>query len=505
MSSSCYDIAVVGSGFAGSLLAMIAHRLGRSVILLEKGKHPRFAIGESSTPLSNLLLDDLTIRYDLPRLQPLTKWGRWQRAHPEVGCGLKRGFTFYHHTLGEISANLPDRTRQLLVAASPHDDIADTHWYRAEFDHFFVQEARNLGVVYLDEVALHTVSESDDSIAVTGTRNGQGLNVRASFLVDATGPRGFLHRALGIRERPLPDFPATQALFSHFSGVGRLAQEDLTTPYPVDDAAVHHVFDAGWIWVLRFNNGITSAGAAVTDALAESLALQDGAPAWERLLDLIPALKKQFAAARLERPFTYVPRLSFRSGAIAGKRWALLPSAAGFVDPLLSTGFPLTLLGISRFAELFEADSFSASLHAYAHQTESELLAASRLIAALYKAMADFPLFVGLSLLYFAAVSFAETAHRLGKKELAGSFLLHDHPTFGPQCRSLLNRVGSGSGSKELIDQILRVIEPFNVAGLGDPARRNWYPVRADDLYRGASKLEATREEISQLLDRCGF
>src|SRR6185312_2396257 len=388
-----YDLAVVGSGFAGSLLAMIAYRLGRSVILLEKGKHPRFAIGESSTPLSNLLLDDLTTRYDLPRLQPLTKWGRWQRAHPEVGCGLKRGFTFYHHTLGEISANLPDRTRQLLVAASPHDDIADTHWYRAEFDRFFVQEARNLGVVYLDEVALHTVSESDDSIAVTGTRNGQELNVRASFLVDATGPRGFLHHALGIRKRPLPDFPATQALFSHFSGVGRLAEEDLTTPYPVDDAAVHHVFDGGWIWVLQFNNGITSAGAAVTDALAESLALQDGAPAWERLLDLIPALKKQFAAARLERPFTYVPRLSFRSGAVAGKRWALLPSAAGFVDPLLSTGFPLTLLGISRFAELLEADSFSASLHAYAHQTESELLAASRLIAALYKAMADFPLF----------------------------------------------------------------------------------------------------------------
>ena len=484
---------------------MIAHRLGRSVILLEKGKHPRFAIGESSTPLSNLLLDDLTTRYDLPRLQPLTKWGRWQRVHPEVGCGLKRGFTFYHHTLGEISANLPDRTRQLLVAASPHNEIADTHWYRAEFDHFFVQEARNLGVAYVDEVALHTVSESDDSITVGGIRNGREFSVRASFLVDATGPRGFLQHALGIRERPLPDFPATQALFSHFSGVGRLGDGNLMTPYPVDDAAVHHVFHGGWIWVLQFNNGITSAGAAVTGALAESLALQGGAPAWERLLDLVPLLKKQFAASTLDRPFTYVPRLSFRSAAIAGKRWALLPSAAGFVDPLLSTGFPLTLLGVSRLAEMIEADSFSTSLPAYAHQTENELLAASRLVAALYKAMADFPLFVSVSLLYFAAVSFAETAHRLGKKELAASFLLHDHPTFGPQCRSLLNRVESGRGSKELIEQILRVIEPFNVAGLGDPARRNWYPVRADDLYRNASKVGATREEISQLLNRCGF
>jgi FADH2 O2-dependent halogenase len=61
--SEIYDIAVVGSGFAGSLLAMIARRLGRSVILIEKGTHPRVVIGESSTPLSNLLLEELTTRY----------------------------------------------------------------------------------------------------------------------------------------------------------------------------------------------------------------------------------------------------------------------------------------------------------------------------------------------------------------------------------------------------------------------------------------------------------
>ncbi len=47
-----------------------------------------------------------------------------------------------------------ERDRQLLVAASPHDDIADTHWYRADFDHLFVREARNMGVDYLDETEL---------------------------------------------------------------------------------------------------------------------------------------------------------------------------------------------------------------------------------------------------------------------------------------------------------------------------------------------------------------
>ena len=73
---------------------MIAHRLGRSVVLLERGSHPRMVIGESSTPLSNLLLQELAIHYDLPALLPLTKWGTWQQHYPEVACGLKRGFSF---------------------------------------------------------------------------------------------------------------------------------------------------------------------------------------------------------------------------------------------------------------------------------------------------------------------------------------------------------------------------------------------------------------------------
>ena len=53
------DIAVLGSGFGGTLLAIIAHRLGFGTALLERGSHPRFAIGESSTPLANLLLEEL--------------------------------------------------------------------------------------------------------------------------------------------------------------------------------------------------------------------------------------------------------------------------------------------------------------------------------------------------------------------------------------------------------------------------------------------------------------
>src|SRR6266498_1747767 len=185
-----FDIAVVGSGFGGSLTAMIARRLGHSVILLERGRHPRFAIGESSTPLANLLLEELALRYDLPRLLPLAKWGTWQKTYPQVGCGLKRGFTFFHHRFGRPFVHDPERRDQLLVAASPRDEIADTHWYRADFDHFLVREAQSLGAEYLDQAKFEAVTFNGNSVKIESERGGKRVSVRAQFIVDASGPRG---------------------------------------------------------------------------------------------------------------------------------------------------------------------------------------------------------------------------------------------------------------------------------------------------------------------------
>src|SRR5882724_10518767 len=201
-----FDIAVVGSGFGGSLTAMIARRLGRSVILLERGRHPRFAIGESSTPLANLLLEELARRYDLPRLLPLAKWGSWQKAYPQIACGLKRGLTFYHHQFGKPFLNDSERHDQLLVAASPRDEIADTHWYRADFDHFLVREAQALGVEYLDQSKLGTIRFDGHCARFDGERGGKRVSVRARLIVDASGPRGFLHRALGLPESLFENF-----------------------------------------------------------------------------------------------------------------------------------------------------------------------------------------------------------------------------------------------------------------------------------------------------------
>ena len=88
---------VLGAGFAGSLMALICRRLGYDVLLIDHGRHPRFAIGESSTPIGNSILQSLARRYDLPQLLPLAKFGSWCNELPELMCGLKRGFSYFAH------------------------------------------------------------------------------------------------------------------------------------------------------------------------------------------------------------------------------------------------------------------------------------------------------------------------------------------------------------------------------------------------------------------------
>jgi FADH2 O2-dependent halogenase len=516
MSEQHFQVIVVGSGFAGSLMAMISHRLGLSTALVERGRHPRFVIGESSTPLTNLLLEELANEYDLPFVRPLCKWGTWQEKTPQLACGLKRGFTFYHHEFGQPFGPDPERERQLMVGASPHEEIADTHWYRPDFDHYLVQQAQELGIIYWDEVELTSAREQANGMHLAGTRHGESVDLTAEFVIDATGPRGFLHRSLGLPEKSFATLPPTQALFSHFADVGPLPDSFATRgelpPYPPEQAAVHHVFAGGWVWVLKFNNGLTSAGVAATDSVANALEFQLGESAWQRLLQRLPSLDEIFRPSRAVVPFIHQPRLAFQSGAVTGRKWVLLPSAAGVIDPLLSTGFPLTLLGVARIARLLQSHwqrrSFGSWLDDYAQLTALELGTTARLVGALYATMDRFELFKELSLLYFAAASFSETARRLGKPRLADSFLLCRHPIFAKQlhefCRAATKPL-SAEEARSLGSRIRDTIEPFDVAGLSDRSRHPWYPALTSDLFRSAPKLGVSEIEIATMLEKCGF
>ena len=547
------DLAIVGSGFGASILAMIARRVGFRVMLLERGRHPRFAIGESASPLAGILIEQLSDRYDLPRLRPLSAYGTWQRTYPLLVCGLKRGFTFFKHETGRPYEAAGGRANQLLVAASPSDDLSDTHWLRSDVDQFLLNEAVALGAEYVDSVALDGVEwRPDGDPVLVGNRGGQPLRVHARFVVDASGPRGFLSRALNIPGQGFDRYPATQALYSHFTGVARcgdmpgfgirdsgsaesraqspprasglesrVPSPESRVPYPIDDAAVHHVFDGGWMWVLRFGNGVVSAGVAVEDWLAAELRLADGAPAWERLLARYPSVAAQFVDARPIREFTWMPRLAYRASVAAGERWAMLPSAAAFVDPLFSTGIPLTLLGIERLARIFEQTrrlkpalyggepSLRAALYApgesddiapYGRATLAEADLTARLVAGSYAAFQRFDVFAAYAMFYFAAASYREMARRLGSGRAPKGFLCSGTPAFTDALERLSPARHRVDRVERYEDEVGAAIADWNIAGLCDRRKDNWYGVDLEDTIRSAAKLGLTPEQVRSLL-----
>ena len=505
-----YDLIVVGAGFAGSLMSMIAKRIGLSVLLLERGKHPRFAIGESTSPLTNLLIEELSLRYDLPGILPIAQYGDWQEKLPHLACGLKRGFTYLQQEAGKTYEMRPDRSNQLLVSASPNDRTADTHWFRAEVDAHFAEQAVITGVDYFDETCVIVHSLDSSGVELSCGREGKFFTTTGKFLIDATGKRGYLHRALKLKEVPLAGMPRTHSLFSHFRGVKRCDEmseyrSEETAPYPMDDAALHHVFDGGWMWVLRFNNGITSAGVSVTEEFAAEIKLHEKEGAWSRFMERFPTIGKQFSEAIAVQPFYYSEGLSFRCEKVVGEGWAMLPSAAAFVDPLFSTGFPLTLLGVQRLANILVSSwgksDFSARLQEYERITFEEADWTAKFIGGCFSSFPRFSQFAAFSMFYFAAASFSEMTRRLDRRKLVSRFLAADRPEFANGLRGELERLAAPAcDDSSLYEGVRNSIANMNVAGLCKPEKRNWYGADLQDVVDASHLLEYDACDLQRIL-----
>ena len=483
-------VAVVGSGFAGSLLARVLAVQGHDVVLLERGTHPRFAIGESSTPLANLTLERLARRYGLDDCYDLAAHGRWVARFPDLGRGLKRGFTFYRHHAGRPFPANGTRAERLLVAASPNDHVADNHWVRADVDHHFVRAAIAAGVEYRDQTLV-----TADMLK----------SLRVEFVVDASGPGGFMARQLAIPSGLHRTHTSSDLLFSHFDGV-RLLSDVVpglpAGPYPDDWAAVHHLIDEGWLYSLRFDHGVTSAGFLLRDRVP-------GTPEqmWQHLLRRYPTIGALFGDAKPLMPLTFKPRIQHRLTRAAGERWAMLPHAYAFVDPLFSTGIAWSLRAIERLALCFENGGPSErDLARYDAMLSAEADQIDRLVAGAYHAMARFDLFAAQAMIYFTAVSYAEVRQRVIRMDETAAwsgFLGVGDPRLAGLPRAALRRlrqVRTPGDRKLFVKWVSKAIAPRNVCGLANPTAHNLYPVDLDLLVQRHAVLGLSRESLVSAL-----
>ena len=522
MKRSC-EVAIVGSGFAGSLLARVLAVIGYDVVLLERGTHPRFAIGESTTPLANLSLERIAVRYGLADCYALATHGRWLTELPELRRGLKRGFTYYRHHPGEPFAERGLDSERLLVAASPEDALSDTHWLRADVDHHFVRQAIEAGVEYLDRTELTAASFDDAGVRLSGRRDGETIEVDAGFVIDASGTGGFLARQLAIASGLERMHTRSALVFSHFDDV-RLMRDVAPSlpegPYPDDWAAVHHLIDEGWMYSLRFDHGTTSAGFLLTSRGLAQLGAAGMEPArlWRLLLDRYPTIGALFDGAQPTMPIGFVPRVQHRLTRATGARWALLPHAYAFVDPLFSTGIAWGLRAVERLALALEDAAKgerrpdAATLARYEEALSAEADQIDLVVAGAYEALAHFDLFAAQAMLYFATVSFAEVSQRIGGGDGAAwkGFLGVGDPVLGSVPRESLGRLrritrdvgecGEERERGEFVAWIGNAIAARNVAGLADPARRNLYPVDLDVLVERHALLGMSREQVIEKL-----
>jgi FADH2 O2-dependent halogenase len=511
MSNRC-EVAIIGSGFAGSLMARVLAVIGYDVVLLERGTHPRFAIGESTTPLANLSLERIARRYGLRDCYHLAAHGRWLEHYPDVRRGLKRGFTFYRHH--------PDRRldgERLLVAASPNDFIADTHWLRADVDHHFVGEAIASGVDYRDRVELTNATFDASGARLAGARKGEPFELRAGFVIDASGPGGFLARQLSIPSGLEQTMTRSGIVFSHFTGVRPMSEiaPDLSTgPYPDDWAAMHHVIDEGWMYSLRFDHGVTSAGFVVRADRGRSITdAENPVASWRHLLARYPTIAACFADTTPLFPIAARSLIQHRLTRAAGDRWLLLPHAFAFVDPLFSTGIAWALRAIERVALAFEKSSHGSpsteSLSRYDSLLNAEADQIDLMVAGAYEAMAHFDLFAAQAMLYFTAVSFAEARQRLVVRDADtaawSGFLGVGDSVLEPLPRESLGRLRSitrDANSAGTIEERQRFAEwvrdaiaARNIGGFGEPSRGHLYPVDLDWLIDHHDVLGLTRDQ----------
>lgn len=498
-----FDFLVVGSGFSGSITSMALTKSGYSVCLVEKEKHPRFAIGESSTPIADMILRDLADRYDLPFLKNLSRYGEWQKNYPEVVCGLKRGFSYYYHKKGERFTSDEDHSNELLVAASEDNRNSDTNWLRSDVDHFLVKKAVETGVTYFDQTEVQKLlrNSKKEKWSVFLKSSEQLEEIECRWIIDATGSPNFSTKFFNTKSSSEGFETNSSAIFTHFEQVNHwletLDENGFKTsdyPYNPDYSALHQLLEEGWMWMLRFNNNRLSAG-ILLDSNTNEIEL-DIKPdkQWNSIISSYPSVKTLFENAEIANSpnrFFKTKRLQRRLNKLYGNGWVVLPHTAGFVDPLHSTGIAFTLSGVETVLRLFTSDlsqdDQNHQLKNYQDKIFSELSFIDLLVSLSYNTRNHFKLFTASAMLYFVA-SIRYEQSRL-KDDIPYTFLCAGQleirelvqKTYD-EIKTLDVRSNTDREIESVIQRIRKRIVPYNSIGLMNPDLNNMYEHTAVEL-----------------------
>ncbi|HZN19646.1 MAG TPA: NAD(P)/FAD-dependent oxidoreductase [Micromonosporaceae bacterium] len=373
-----YDVIIVGSGLAGSMLAACLARNGAQVLVVDGDTHPRFAIGESTIPATSMMMRLVSERYDVPEI----KWmATFEGVHSKVNttCGVKRNFGFVYHRPGERQD-----PRECHMFPIPKVTHTENHYFRQDVDAWMLTVAARYGTTVRQQMRVTDVEIDDAGVTVT---SAQGDRFRGKFIVDASGYRSVLAQRFSLREEPTRFRHHSRSLFTHMIGVR--SYDEIATPkrygHPSrwHEGTLHHVFPGGWMWVIPFDNHLRATNPLCSIGLQLDPRLHpepDCSPEEEfkAFLDRFPDIRPQFENARPVRGWVRTGRLQYSSRQTVGYRWCLTSHAAGFLDPLFSRGLSNSMETmhalVHRLLDAIRDDDFSVERFAYMQDFEQGLL-----------------------------------------------------------------------------------------------------------------------------------
>ena len=328
-----FDVIMIGSGLAGSILAIILAKHNLRVLTIDKNAHPKFAIGEAMTPDTDLMMSILSYQYSVPELAHLSSFENICQNISPSACGLKRSFNFIYHR--ESEPQTLSETNKVGVRPS-------SHLFRQEIDTYIAKVAVSYGNKLLENTAIKTIDIAHQGVAITVD---SGEKFTAQYLVDASGYRSPLSEKFELRENP-PRFKThSRSIFTHMTGVKRYDDcvPKSNDKLPWYQGTLHHIFDGGWMWVIPFNNHERSTNPLCSVGInfdARRFPKTELSPEAEfhNFLSRFPGIAIQFENAKPVRNWIATGRLQYSSRSCVGERFYLLPHASGFVDALYSFG-----------------------------------------------------------------------------------------------------------------------------------------------------------------------